>query len=173
MTLYLVFLCSFSLYFSLTFNLSSGAVFYFVLLIESTMYCTSRSLFSWISLVILGCLVYRSIASFNESIDLGIAHRFTFSRPIALWYYESINDTEIVVRLSCDNIVISALFFRYFNTRFVTWDASYSDSNDFIFSILKVDLRTTRIEAIDLSGLIQELQIVCWYYLWRYHYQSS
>jgi hypothetical protein len=41
----------------------------------------------------------------------------------------------------------------YFNTGFEIKDVSSSDSNYFIFSFLKVDLRTAMIEAVDISGI--------------------
>jgi hypothetical protein len=54
---------------------------------------------------------------------------------------------------SSDEPLNNALSFRYFIVGFEQKAASLSDSNDFILSFLKIDLRALNLETLDLSGI--------------------
>jgi hypothetical protein len=92
--------------------------------------------------------MYRSVIGLNELVDLRNSSWLIFTYPIREGFNEPINDTEAIMPLFSNDVVIVILFFRYFNSGGDTKAISSSDSNYFIFHFLKRYLRALRIEAV-------------------------
>jgi hypothetical protein len=84
----------------------------------------------------------RILGFFNGLFPLVQSHRILLIRSMIL---------KLLCLCSVTTLLSILFFFRYFNTGFETKGASSSDSGDFIFSLLKIDLRAVRIEEADRS----------------------
>jgi hypothetical protein len=91
-----------------------------------------------------------SVVCLNEIGYLGVRHWFILPRPITKDSDKPIHDTEVIMSLFSDHIVIDILFLQVFQHWLEIKAASSSDSRNFIFSVLQIYLRAVRIEAIDL-----------------------